>query len=122
MNSFTCIYFNARGLKSKIDVLEYKLSCLTDFPEAICITETWISDVIVLNGTVWDKFVIYRKNRNNFGGGVAILIKQEFNVEACNNDLSAVEGLACKFTLGKHEVVICCIYRPPNVLQILIWQ
>ena len=63
-----------------------------------------------------DKYVIYRKDRNNFGGGVVILIKQEFNTEAYNNDLSAEEAGACKFTLGKHEVVICYIHRPPNVV------
>ena len=114
LNVFTCIYFNARGLNSKLDTLEYELKCLLNIPDAICITKTWFCDEILLHGNIWDKYTIYRKDRNKYGGGVAILVNEEFVTLAYDNTISNVEGIACKCVVGDSEVVLCCIYKPPN--------
>ena len=98
-----------------MDTFEYELKCLPNLPDAICITETWFCDEILLHGNIWDKYTIYRKDRNKYGGGVTILVKEEFVTLAYDNTISNVEGIACKCIVGDSEVVLCCIYKPPNV-------
>ena len=69
----------------------------------------------MLHGNIWDKYTIYRKERNKYGGGVAILVKEEFVTLAYDNNIPNVKGIACKCVVGDLEVVLCCIYKQPNV-------
>ena len=76
------MYFNSRGLKSKIDVLKYELCCLNKLPDIIFITETWLDNTIILSNYLFNLYSTFRKDRNRLRGGVMILVSNSYNVES----------------------------------------
>ena len=104
-------YTNATSLNNKID--ELRLLICIHRPDLVCVAETWFkneSDVQV------DDYNLYRKDRAYHGGGVCIYVKKdiisvESDVEELNN--SEIEQIWTCLRIGKQNVLVGCLYRPP---------
>ena len=107
------MYFNSRGLKSKIDVLKYELCCLNKLPDIIVITETWLDNTIILSNYPFNLNSTFRKDRNRLGGGVMILVSNSYNVQSVETNIN-IETVWCELVINKEKFVIGVIYRPPS--------
>ena len=108
-------YTNINGLMSSEG--EFNLYLREDKPDIMGITETKLSEGIVLVNLGEGEYNIWRKDRRGKqGGGVMVLTKKDLVVEKVVNS----EGLAevIKVTIctatGKREVVV--VYVPPKTL------
>lgn len=108
--SFTFVYHNASGKKSKTDSFN---DCLhwTKF-DMFLIAETWYDDTVdninIVAGTDFD---LFRRDRGSNGGGVAIAIRKSIAVTSCEY------WPECKFiepiTLRLVNECVTLIYWPP---------
>ena len=82
------IHINARSVVNKIE--EIKLLCYEIKPDILCITETWLNQSVPLNAMTPLGYKILRHDRSEKfeqiygktrGGGVAVLYKQELDIE-----------------------------------------
>ena len=87
-NELLIIHINARSVVNKID--EIKLLCYEVKPDILCITETWMNGSVPLNAITPTGYKILRHDRNEKfeqiygrtkGGGVAVLYKEELDIE-----------------------------------------
>ena len=109
MTSKTCkiLNWNADGLNKTVGELiwflnQYKI-------DIAIITET---KLVPNNKIKVRNYNIIRKDRNNNGGGVAILIKQNINFVELNSVNCVIENIPIKLANG---VIIVGCYAPPNV-------
>ena len=72
--NLNCLFFNAQGLKSKINHLSVEMSSLDKLPDIIAICETWCDESIIFYDNIFQSYDIYRHDRNRHGGGVLILV------------------------------------------------
>ena len=106
---------NARSVKGKISEIE-TLSSMCDI---LCLTETHIDSSINSNEILGDGKSIYRKDRNLYGGGVLVAIKNDIPHEPIIfSDLTAdieIVGLNIpRDTPSGKDTVLLCFYRPPT--------
>ncbi|CAF0730152.1 unnamed protein product [Brachionus calyciflorus] len=92
----------------------FELELLTEDPDIAVVTETWFreSSLVKVNG-----YSLFRKDRGNRGGGVAIYVKECLCPnEVCVPNLrdSFVENIWCSIQNGEDKLLVGCIYRPPN--------
>ncbi|XP_077290340.1 uncharacterized protein LOC143914125 [Arctopsyche grandis] len=73
---FLCYFQNVRGLNSKTEVLFN--SATTQCPDVIALAETWLSES-VLDGELFDRRYIYRRDRGTRGGGVLLALRIQVN-------------------------------------------
>ena len=66
------MYHNIRGVKSKFDSLLDKVDEIE--PTLLCITETHLLETEKIQ---IDGYEVYRNDRDNMGGGIAICLKKE---------------------------------------------
>lgn len=81
-------------------------------PDAVIITETWLSTQVEDTDFVPPNYVCFRKDRESRGGGVAVVIKEELESEVMPN-LDGIESLFCKIVINKCPIMIGAVYRPP---------
>lgn len=105
-------HINAQSLPRKIDEFRYLFE--SSDVDVICVSETWFSDwhnneVVYVNG-----YNLFRVDRIDRGGGVAIFVKSgiscKLNCKSLN--LSSIEYLFLVITTKSDRILLGCVYRP----------
>jgi hypothetical protein len=110
-SGFSVLYFNARSLKNKME--ELSLRCARHNPDIIIITETWVDDSVPDSFLSVNGYVILRCDRDVYGGGVAIFIRQPFSHEVIDfPSLPKLKSnvLCCK--VPDLRSIFVCVYHP----------
>ena len=106
------LHLNVRSIRNKLEDIT---SLFEDF-DILCFTETHLNNVITTEDLKLLEYdTMYRKDRNEHGGGVMIYIsndvksrrRYEFepnNIECIWTEISSIQN----------NIFLCCIYRPPN--------
>ena len=116
---FTVLQLNTRGVLNKQDPLKLLLNDIKkdNRVDVVLLVETW------LNKTNAKRFMVpgykflssHRKNKK--GGGVAILVSQEYDCRP-RPDLSLnipnFECLTVEIKTHSNSILVCSLYRPPN--------
>lgn len=106
---FRLINVNFRSLRNKVVDLETIL--LSYKPHITVITETWLSKHIADSELVPSGYSIYRCDRNEHGGGVAVVVPNNLCVRIFEN--SPRETIWCKVVYNGWSLFVGAIYRPP---------
>ena len=77
-NHLKILYYNARSLLPKLDDL--KVLSETQFPDIICVVETWLSSDISDSELEITNYQIFRRDRDRHGGGVLMYVHSSFAV------------------------------------------
>ena len=109
---------NQRGIKFchlNIHSLEYKIDELNillrnELFDIICLNETLCDSSIPDSELNIDDFVLFRKDRNRRGGGVAMYISNKYDLNC--NDLECLWLELCH--PHKPPILVGSIHRPPN--------
>jgi exonuclease III len=104
---------NVNGLRSKLDVL----SVLTEAkrPSFLTIQETKISNKIDSNTLSLPGYMLYRKDRNENGGGVAIYANENLKIQPVKTGIeSDLEIVAVRCKLKKSSYIVATMYKPPS--------
>ena len=92
-----------------------KLDRLVKSSDIICINETNLSKTDPFESNMLnlgEHMKIYRKDRDMYGGGVAVVINKKLNPqEICIE--TRCELLSLRICAPK-EIVLICVYRPPS--------
>lgn len=117
--SFSGLYQNVRGLRTKLNVLNVNIHCLNyDF---YALTETWLCDSIHDNELGFSNFNVFRVDRclltsnHNRGGGVAICVNRKFISSQLKPPITNVEQVFVEVKINQKEkifLVVC--YIPPG--------
>ena len=111
-NMLQIIYFNVRSLLPKVS--ELQLLCLTENPDVVCVTETWL-DVDVDDCEIEiPGYLCCRLDRNRHGGGLITYFKSTMDYKCV---LSGPNGLELFFFLlhnGNCKICLGLLYRPPS--------
>ncbi|MEM7106546.1 MAG: reverse transcriptase family protein [Bacteroidota bacterium] len=112
--SLKIVSLNARSIKNKIEKFEVEVLDHFDHPHLICITETWLESTLpdsILRCD--DRYKIFREDRNEFGGGVAILVRKDISCCRVESALfSNLEMVVVKIRCFPSDIMLSCIYRP----------
>ena len=122
--SFSVLTFNTRSIRNKLNTLTAHLNSLTQQPDIIALTETWLTD----NDNTLDyqidnyniPIISNRSSKNNkqFGGGLMTYIHKNINNYTLNKKLSFTTStdqcqvIDFKIENRKHTLINC--YRPPQ--------
>ena len=117
------IHFNIRGLLSKLSQLQELISTLSHSnkkPDAILLCETLLSDA-KQNLCYVDSYTLITNNRNSRGGGLAILLRNDFQYKRLKekeiNITKEFESLIIEITPlnnSKPISILAEIYRNPQ--------
>lgn len=112
----TIAYSNVASLQAKFnDVVVYVTD---DQPTFLILSETWLSSLITDSLISLHGYTVFRKDRENRGGGVCIyvsnLILANFKVEILESDTGNIDSLFIKVYNSSLTFVLACIYRPPK--------
>ena len=105
------LYFNARSILPKIDIL--RAQAATRKPLVICIVESWLShdisdDELNING-----YQIHRLDRNRHGGGVLVYTHMSLLYKYLPAGHSELELISISpHSPGNHCISV--LYRPPS--------
>ena len=93
-----------------------------EYPDIICVNETWLNQSISNSEILHSGFTLFRRDRfDRGGGGVVIAIKtasfkaiKEFKPES-EAELQQLEIIFAEITmLTGQRILFCFCYRPPN--------
>ena len=106
-------FFNACSILNKLPDLETFLRINTPAFVGICETHTYSEipdEVICPNG-----YSIFRKDRNKFGGGVALLVRNDITVSFVDisNEFKGIEVCCVDLLLHTDKFRVIVYYRPP---------
>lgn len=77
MGIFNLILLNARSMCNKLPEFENEILGNFDFPEFIAVTETWFSEIVSSDIFTFEKYTVYRKDRQlSPHGGVMFLARR----------------------------------------------
>lgn len=116
-------YHNVGGMRTKIKFLKDNIFTLTQVPDIIVLTETWlISGVHKESEFELPKYKIAMGNRDYLrlgltcGGGVLIATRTSLNPKPIEitKENPYFEIAAVEFVAGGRKFVICAIYIPPS--------
>ena len=111
------MYYNARSLIPKIDVL--RANVLHHKPDLVCIVESWLSPDITNNEILLHNYQVQRLDRNRHGGGILIFIhcSLSFKIQLQGGPHN-LEFLALSVAPNSinYTICICLFYRPPSSL------
>lgn len=84
--------------------------------DVICLSETWLNDGISDDIISINNYKIYRNDRlNRPGGGVAVFVKDNFNVRVISNHLCInIEHLRLEVIINNTRLILAVVYRPPT--------
>lgn len=114
-NNLKLLLFNANGIKSKLS--EFKFYCEEQKPDIIFLNEIKMNQENANFFLKMSNFQTFEKVRNNQGGGVAILVKNEIQVSLENFfDHLKIEIICLKIknTQKNKEMLFITYYNPPN--------
>ena len=109
-------HLNCRSLLSNLD--EVLLFIQTHNVDVMMLSETWLDDTVADLEVCADGYnlLIFRRDRNRRGGGVAIILSNHIRCKLCP-DISEgnVESLWIQlYPNTKRAVLLCCVYRSPS--------
>jgi len=112
-HALKCLFVNARGLVSKIDVLKQYVSEMKI--DIIGIAETFLNGDVMLAEISIEGFTAYRKDRGNFKegkrGGVILYIRNEMvSYDHAELNKSESESVWCKLKIDNNSSVSFPIY------------
>ena len=85
--TINCCYLNIRSLVNKLSLFQSYIYS-SDY-DIICLTETWLTDLIFDQEILPTSYNIYRKDRPSRGGGVLIAIKDTIPALVIPSNLSS---------------------------------
>ena len=105
---FKIMSLNIFSLLPHLDELHLLVD--SEKPHIMCINETKLDD------SIDDYYVIVRKDRNIYGGGVALYIHQNIQFEPKRELMcDEIESLSVQIKNGKFKpFIVTSIYRPPG--------
>ena len=104
---------NINSLRHKVDQVSQLLT--NHNIDIIGLTETHLSSDFNDAELHIPHFRLFRKDRNEFGGGVAFYAKDFLNVTRCHDfDNNAIESIGIKVSLKDSFYQVCCVYQPPS--------
>ena len=112
------IHMNCRSISNKREELEHVISETN--ADIICLTETWLDDSHPKQSNIPEGYRIIRKDRNNSfkqkygknrGGGVAILYKEEINVEKKEYLTEEIDEILWVHVKVKQSFMLGLVYR-----------
>lgn len=113
-NDFTLVSVNIRSLRKYWNEFKMVAETLRGFVDAFVITETSIPEscthTFVLPG--YRPQFLSRPARR--GGGLAVFVRDAFDVSLCDVNLIHAECLAIKVRLKNSDLILFSIYRPPS--------
>lgn len=113
-------HINICSLRNKIHELVIFLQ--TNKIDIITVSETHLDFSVENSELAIDGYAIYRQDRNKFGGGVAIFVREHFPVkhrhDLINNDIEAL-WLQMHIPHLKPFLVGCCYRAPSSNIQYL---
>ena len=112
LKSLSACHVNIRSLnESKMNAITTELA---PFYDIITLSETFLSQSspeFSLNGY----HPIIRKDRDSFGGGVAVFVKDNiFFQRKCNFETQDLEAIWLELHTTEGKLLLCTLYRPPN--------
>ncbi|KAK9701572.1 hypothetical protein QE152_g30473 [Popillia japonica] len=114
MSSTDCVrmgHINVRSLLPKVN--EIKNLILHRNLDILCLSETWLSEMVTHNSICIEGYNIIRKDRGSRGGGVAIYIKKNFTFSIIPTG-DSIEQLWVSLQCHGCRFVVGALYRPPN--------
>lgn len=122
-NVFSTIHLNIRSLPKNNDQFMHLLSTLRHEFSIIALTETWLSDECVELYNIPQYTLVFSNRKERVGGGVAVFAHNQYQIKVRKDlDLMTnetgvesvfVELMSCP-VFGGRNVIVGCIYRPPN--------
>ena len=118
-DEFIIINMNSRNVTNKLEELEY--ICEKVKPDIICITESWMDESVPENGFIPTGYNIIRKDRSKAfkkkynktsGGGIAIIFKNNMNVERKTYLSEKVEEILWVQPKIKEPFLLGLLYKP----------
>ena len=112
------MHINCRSLNKNFKSLCNLLARCSGTLTAVGVTETWLSPNFEDNFCI-DRYKFVSKSRTNkLGGGVGLFIDNQFDFHVRNDLTFMKDFLECIFVeisqQNTSDVIIGCIYRPPN--------
>ena len=85
-------------------------------PHLIGLVETWLSDSIDTQELEIHNYKLYRKDRDRYGGGVAVFVRDTVNHKILLTDsMDKVESIWLEIQLpSTRPLIISYVYRPPD--------
>ena len=108
------ICFNVRSFLPKLE--EMRLLVANTKPHLIGLVETWLSDSIDTQELEIHNYKFYRKDRDCYGGGVAVFVRDTVNHKILLTDsMDKVESIWLEIQLpSTRPLIISYVYRPPD--------
>lgn len=86
--------------------------------DVLGVNETWLDSSISDHELSVDGYDLVRHDRNRYGGGVCLFIKQTMNYTVlCASENNAIESIWIRISVKNHQLKIGCAYRPPSADQ-----
>ena len=107
-------HINIHSLYPKVEEIRFLL--LNTGLDILCISETWLDEVISQGELHVDGYCLLRRDRNRHGGGVTIYVKNGMDYTV-RSDLNSdtVECIWIEINVNKGQpILVCCMYRPPS--------
>ena len=99
---------------NKLSAIDYEIFQVGDMPGVVAVTETWLNDdvensVLPMNG----EYTIFRKDRENIGGGVALFVRNDISCHPLKSPCSEhFEALFVKLVTKLSTIVVAVCYKP----------
>ena len=113
-------HLNIRSLRNKLNYL----SSLVDDVDILAITETHLDNSVPNSDIIVDGFSEpFRKDRNMFGGGVAMYFSESLIAKRRTDlEFGNAEMIWSQVKFQNILYLICNIYRPPSFNANVLWQ
>jgi hypothetical protein len=104
---------NINGLRGKLDRL--KVLAAVDSPDVMACQETKMGLKAESKNVMVDGYQLFRKDRSDSGGGVALYVKESLKAERVGRGIiDSFELISVKLKLGRTTIVVASMYKPPR--------
>lgn len=104
---------NCNSIIGKLNTI--KCHVIAYNPDIICITETKIDDMIDDNEILGNQYTIWRKDRDNRGGGVLVAINNNSSIKVSSCNCGPGESVTLNIQIhSKLCFKLLTMYRPPT--------
>lgn len=113
--SLVVSHLNIRSLVPKLDDLQVLLQRYGG-AHVLGLSETWLDGGVSDAEVSVSGFCIYRKDRDRRGGGIAVYVATDVGcVRRRDLEEEGIEALWLEIKMKKMQILVCNVYRPPNV-------